>query len=49
MNFYFQAAGVLDRVDAKKGSVKGILASVPAKDRKRTSALVIEMLKCVYS
>jgi hypothetical protein len=46
MNFYFQAASVLDNVDAKKGSVKGLLAALPEKDRKRTAALVIETLKC---
>ncbi|KAK7044180.1 hypothetical protein VNI00_007900 [Paramarasmius palmivorus] len=45
MNFYFSAAQVLDRLDAKQGSIKGLIASVPEKDRKRTSALVIETLK----
>ncbi|KAI0032532.1 S-adenosyl-L-methionine-dependent methyltransferase [Vararia minispora EC-137] len=45
MDFYFRAASVLDRVDAKHGSVKGLLASLPDKDRKRTAALVIETLK----
>jgi putative methyltransferase len=46
MNFYFEAAKILDRLDAKQGSIKGIIGSLPAKDRKRTSALVIETLKC---
>ena len=46
MNFYFEAVGVLDKLDAKKGSIKGVLASVPEKNRKRTAALVIETLKC---
>ena len=46
MNFYFQASNVLDRLDAKQGSIKGIIASVSEKDRKRTAALVIETLKC---
>ncbi|KAI1797292.1 S-adenosyl-L-methionine-dependent methyltransferase [Ganoderma leucocontextum] len=45
MNFYFEAVGVLDKLDAKKGSIKGVLASVPEKNRKRTAALVIETLK----
>lgn len=45
MNFYFQAAKVLDRLDAKQGSVKGLVSSVPEKDKKRTQALVIETLK----
>ncbi|ESK92331.1 nucleus protein [Moniliophthora roreri MCA 2997] len=45
MNFYFSAAQVLDRLDAKQGSIKGLIASLPEKDRKRTSALVIETLK----
>ncbi len=46
MNFYFEAVSVLDKLDAKKGSIKGVLASVPEKNRKRTAALVIETLKC---
>ncbi|KAG7089845.1 hypothetical protein E1B28_011490 [Marasmius oreades] len=45
MNFYFSAAQVLDRLDAKQGSIKGLIATLPEKDRKRTSALVIETLK----
>ncbi|KAK7690606.1 hypothetical protein QCA50_005705 [Cerrena zonata] len=45
MNFYFQASSVLDKLDAKQGSIKGVIASVPEKDRKRTAALVIETLK----
>ena len=45
MNFYFEAVGVLDKLGAKKGSIKGVLASVPEKNRKRTAALVIETLK----
>ena len=46
MNFYFEAAKTLDRLDAKEGSIKSVIASFPEKDRKRTSALVIETLKC---
>ncbi len=46
MNFYFEAAKVLDRLDAKQGSIKGVIATVPEKDRRRTAALVIETLKC---
>ena len=49
MNFYFEAAKTLDRLDAKQGSIKGIIGTLPEKDRKRTSALVIETLKCVYT
>ncbi|KAF8907329.1 S-adenosyl-L-methionine-dependent methyltransferase [Gymnopilus junonius] len=45
MNFYFEAAKTLDRLDAKEGSIKGIIATLPEKDRKRTAALVIETLK----
>ncbi|KAI0077870.1 S-adenosyl-L-methionine-dependent methyltransferase [Panus rudis PR-1116 ss-1] len=45
MNFYFEAAKVLDRLDAKQGSIKGIIATLPEKSRKRTAALVIETLK----
>ncbi|KAF9466533.1 S-adenosyl-L-methionine-dependent methyltransferase [Collybia nuda] len=45
MNFYFEAAKTLDRLDGKQGSIKGILSTLPEKDRKRTSALVIETLK----
>jgi putative methyltransferase len=46
MNFYFDAAKTLDRLDAKEGSIKGVLATLPEKNRKRTAALVIETLKC---
>lgn len=46
MNFYFDAAKVLDKLDAKQGSIKGIVSTLPEKDRKRTAALVIETLKC---
>lgn len=46
MNFYFESAKVLDRLDAKQGSIKGIIATLPEKDRKRTAAVVIETLKC---
>ncbi|KAI0087310.1 S-adenosyl-L-methionine-dependent methyltransferase [Irpex rosettiformis] len=45
MNFYFEAANILDRLDAKQGSIKGLIATVPEKNRKRTAALVIETLK----
>ncbi|KAF9484339.1 S-adenosyl-L-methionine-dependent methyltransferase [Pholiota conissans] len=45
MNFYFEAAKALDRIDTKQGSIKGIIATLPEKDRKRTAALVIETLK----
>jgi 25S rRNA (cytosine2278-C5)-methyltransferase len=49
MNFYFDAVKLLDRIDSKQGSIKGILATAAEKDRKRLSALVIETLKCVFS
>ncbi|KAF7312122.1 SAM-MT-RSMB-NOP domain-containing protein [Mycena indigotica] len=45
MNFYFECAKTLDRLDAKQGSIKGLIGSTPEKDRKRTAALVIETLK----
>jgi putative methyltransferase len=46
MNFYFEASKVLDRLDARQGSIKSLLSNLPAKDRTRTAALVIETLKC---
>lgn len=49
MNFYFEAASVLDKLDARQGSIKGLIATVPEKNRKRTAALVIETLKCEIS
>jgi len=45
MNFYFEASEVLNRLDAKEGSIKGILATLPENNRSRTAALVIETLK----
>lgn len=49
MNFYFEAAKILDKLDQKQDSIRGVLSSVPEKDRKRTSALVIESLKCTFT
>ena len=47
MNFYFDAAGVLDKVEERQSSIKALLSSLPAQNRKRTTALVLEALKCV--
>ena len=49
MNFYFDAARIIDRLDAKHGSVKSLLNTLPEKSRKRTAALVIETLKCRWT
>jgi len=49
MNFYFEAAKILDKLDQKQDSIRGVLSSVPDKDRKRMSALVIESLKCTLT
>lgn len=49
MNFYFDAAKILDRLDTKHGSVKSLLNTLPEKSRKRTAALVIETLKCRWT
>ena len=46
MNFYFEAAKILDKLDQKQDSIRGVLSGVPEKDRKRMSALIIESLKC---
>jgi 25S rRNA (cytosine2278-C5)-methyltransferase len=46
MNFYLKAAEILDRLDAKQGSIKGLVGLLPEKDRKRVAALIIETLKC---
>ncbi|KAF8604281.1 S-adenosyl-L-methionine-dependent methyltransferase [Ceratobasidium sp. AG-I] len=45
MNFYKEAANMLDTIDSKKASVKGCLSLATPKDRKRLGALVIETLK----
>lgn len=49
MEFYFSAASTLDKLDAKQGSIKGVIANLPEKNRKRTAALVIETLKCTIN
>lgn len=46
MNFYFEASQVLDKIEAKQGSIKGILAGVDLSSRKRMSAAVIRTLEC---
>jgi 25S rRNA (cytosine2278-C5)-methyltransferase len=46
MNFYFEAAKVLDQLNSKQGSIKGLIATLPEQSRKRSAALIIETLKC---
>lgn len=46
MNFYFEASKILDRIDAKQGSIKGILSTVDLSSRKRMSAVIIRTLEC---
>lgn len=46
MNFYFEASKLLDQLDSKQGSIKSILAGLPEKNKARTTALIIETLKC---
>ena len=46
MNFYFDAAKILDKIDAKQGSIKGVLSTVSLENRKRMSAAVIRTLEC---
>jgi putative methyltransferase len=41
MNFYKEAANMLDTIEAKKSSIKGCLSLAAAKDRKRLGALII--------
>ncbi len=48
MNFYYKCASILDSLNAKKGSIKSLVATLPEADRKRGAALVIETLKCAF-
>jgi putative methyltransferase len=48
MNFYYKCASILDSLDAKQGSIKSLVATLPEADRKRGAALVIETLKCAF-
>jgi putative methyltransferase len=41
MNFYKEAADMLDTIESKKSSIKGCLSLAAAKDRKRLGALII--------
>lgn len=41
MNFYKEAANMLDKIESKKASIKGCLSLAAAKDRKRLGALII--------
>ncbi|KAF9985325.1 hypothetical protein BGZ65_011187 [Modicella reniformis] len=46
MNFYKQAAEILDRLGKKEGSIKGLtLGNAEVKDKKRMYALICETLK----
>jgi hypothetical protein len=47
MNLYFESAKCLDKLDAKRGSVKSVLTLLPPANRKRGTALLIETLKCM--
>lgn len=53
MDFYHRSALILDALDAKKGSVKGLCMSEATKSRKpgegaRFLKVVVEVLKCEY-
>ncbi|KAI5998737.1 S-adenosyl-L-methionine-dependent methyltransferase [Pisolithus albus] len=48
MDFYFQAANVLDRLDSKQGSIKSVLASLPESSRARTAACLNLALVLVH-
>lgn len=48
MNFYKDCAGILAKVEEKKGSIKSLVGNLSEKDRKRGAALIIETLKCKY-
>ncbi|KAG9088280.1 hypothetical protein FRC06_002114 [Ceratobasidium sp. 370] len=45
MNFYKEAAKMLDIIESKKSSIKGCLSLAAEKDRKRLGALILETLK----
>jgi putative methyltransferase len=46
MNFYKQAADILDKLGKKEGSIKGLtLGNAEVKDKKRMYAVVCETLK----
>jgi hypothetical protein len=46
MNFYKNCAGILAKLEEKRGSIKSLVGTLSEKDRKRGAALVIETLKC---
>ena len=47
MNFYQHAATILDKLDQRKGTIKGLVIGDPkVKDKKKMYALVCETLKC---
>lgn len=46
MNFYKQAADILDRLGKKEGSIKGLtLGNAEVTDKKRMYAVICETLK----
>jgi hypothetical protein len=48
MNFYQQAASILDRLSQQKGTIKGLtLGDNKIKDKKKMYAIVCETLKCM--
>ncbi|CAG8618428.1 4295_t:CDS:2, partial [Acaulospora colombiana] len=49
MNFYKECAGVLARMEEKKGSINSLLSDLQEKDRKRAAALVIETIKFIQA
>ncbi|KAG8932046.1 hypothetical protein FRC02_001735 [Tulasnella sp. 418] len=45
MNFYREAAQIVDKLENKKGSIKSLISTIDEHRRRRTAALVIESLK----
>ena len=47
MNFYHHAASILDKLNERKGTIKGLVIGDPkVRDKKKMYALVCETLKC---
>ncbi|CAG8509248.1 4898_t:CDS:2 [Scutellospora calospora] len=47
MNFYIQAANILDKILARKGTIKSLTLADGVKEKKKTYALICETLKFV--
>jgi putative methyltransferase len=46
MNFYRDASDILEKIENKKGTIKGLTLSDKVRDKKKMFAIICQTLKC---